>query len=72
MIRQRFVVMLRESQGVQTWLAYDSFGRIGNANFKEAFRYDTHRQAEDALRYVRMTHQWPMAEILGTTEEIEE
>ena len=64
---QKYVVLLSERDGRQIWLAYNSFGRIGNAKYEEAFRYDTRRQAADALRRVRATgRRWPDAKILGT------
>ena len=71
MIVQKYIVLLGERHGKQIWLAYNDAGRISNANYSEAFQYNTHRLAEIALRRVRRTHSFPDAKILGTTVEIE-
>ena len=71
MIRQRYVVLLRESGGQQFWLAYDALGRIGNAEFSQAFRYESLFAAEVALKRVQRERRWPDAKIIGTTVEVD-
>ena len=72
-IIQKYIVLLGERDGNQIWLAYNDFGRIGNASYDLAFHYDTWAEAADALRRVRYSgNRWGDAKILGTTvkEEI--
>jgi hypothetical protein len=72
MIKQKYIVMLCEvPPDRQVWLAYDSMGRIGNATYEEAFRYDTITQARIALERVRRDRKWPGAKILGTTVDVD-
>lgn len=71
-IRQKYIVMLAERNGEQVWLAYDNLGRIGNATYAQAYRYDTWAEAADALRRLRFTGaKWPGAKIMGTTVHVE-
>lgn len=66
-IVQRWIVLLGLRAGRQIWLAYDNEGRIGNADYDQAHRYETRREAVNALGKVRKTGQaWPNAEIFGT------
>ena len=69
---QRYIVLLEDS-GLrrQIFLGYDSIGRI-NANYLEAFRYDTELAARIALRKVRRDRAWRDAKILGCLEEVTE
>ena len=68
MVVQKYIVLLGERDGKQIWLAYDIGGRLGNASYEQAYRYDTWKQACDALCRVRFTGaRWPRAQILGTT-----
>lgn len=66
---QKWAVRLAIRDGQELWLAYDAAGRIGNANFDQAFRYDTRRAAEIALKRVRRDRDWPNAKIFGVLEE---
>jgi hypothetical protein len=68
MMVQKFIVLLDERHGKQVWLAYNTLGRIGNAVFSEAFRYETYEQAKQALASVRRQRNWPNAKVMGTTE----
>lgn len=70
MIRQRYIVCLGERDGKQIWLAYDSMGRIGNADCEQAWRYETINAAFHALAKVRRERRWPDAEIFGTTVDL--
>tara|TARA_R110000868_G_scaffold14070_7_gene65631 strand:- start:72 stop:299 length:228 start_codon:yes stop_codon:yes gene_type:complete len=73
MIQQKYIVLLGEQyDGKQIWLAYDSIGRIGNATYNQAFRYDSHKQAVYALALVRRQRRWPNAKVMGTTVEIDD
>lgn len=72
MIQQKYIVLLGEHDGKQIWLAYDSIGRIGNATYDQAFRYDSHKQAVYALALVRRQKRWPNAKVMGTTVETEQ
>ena len=67
---QKWFVMLDDER--QLFLAYDSCGRIGNANRQQAFLYDSLREATQALRRVRRERRWPRARILGTTVDTQE
>ena len=71
---QKYVVRLSDKPGEhQIWLAYDCIGRIGNARYAEAFKYDTHDQARAALRAVRKTgKRYEDAEILATLVEVDD
>lgn len=72
MIEQRYIVLLGLRNGQQIWLAYDAGGRIGNADYSQAFRFDTELAARIALRRERITgSRWSDAEILGTTVDKE-
>ena len=70
----KYIVLLTETtDGQQIWLAYDHLGRIGNAKYDEAFKYDTHDQARAALRAVRKTgKRYEDAEILATLVEVDD
>lgn len=70
MMRQRYVVLLRETIDKQVWLAYNDFGRIGNANYNQAFRFETRDQARWAL--IKLPLKWPDAQVLATLVEIDE
>ena len=67
MMRTRYIVLLRETPDRQIWLAYDAGGRIGNANYAEAFRYNSEHHARMALK--ALPHKWPEAEVLATLED---
>lgn len=71
MIVQKYIVLLGERDGKQIWLAYNLAGRIGNANYDQAFRYNTEPAAEIALRKVQQLRAWRGAKIFGTTVEEE-
>ena len=66
MIVQKYIVMLSETPSMQMFLAYDDLGRIGNATYEQAFRYDTEQQARCALRAVRRIRAFADAKILAT------
>ena len=67
---QKFIVFLGERNGKQIWLAYDDAGRIGNAAYQEAFRYDTLVSAEQALQNVRRTvGRFPDAKVMALLVE---
>lgn len=70
-MEQRYVVLLRDTP-TQVWLAYDAGGRIGNANYNQAFQYETKSLALNALRCIRNIHAWPQARILGTLVEMDD
>ena len=71
---QKYIVMLKDpTEGPQIWLAYDHLGRIGNAKYEEAFKYETHEMARAALRAVRKTgKRYEDAEILATLVEVDD
>jgi len=63
----KYVVLLRETADRQIWLAYDMLGRIGNARYAEAFRYNSEHHAKMALK--ALPHKWPGAKVLATLED---
>ena len=67
---QKYVVCLRSSGDRQIWLAYDNCGRIGNANYHQAFQYDSYNEARVAIK--QLPHRWTEAQILGTLVEVTE
>ena len=69
MIMQKYIVMLSSdpaNTGRQVFLGYDAGGRIGNASYQQAFRYDSEQAAKRALWVARKVRRWPDAKILGT------
>ena len=68
---QRYVVLLRETP-TQLWLAYNDFGRIGNATRYMAWEFDTEAEAKSALARVRRTHNWPQGKIMGVLVEVDD
>ena len=66
----RYVVLLRQTPDKQIWLGYDHIGRIGNATYREAFRYVSVHAARMALK--ALPHKWSEANVLATLEETAE
>lgn len=69
MTKQFYIVQLSEKDGKNLYLAYDNMGRIGNACFQQAIRYDSFSQANNALKAVRRYRRWPQAQIFGVIDE---
>jgi len=63
----KYVVLLRQSADKQIWLAYDDFGRIGNATYEMAFRFNSEHHAKMALK--QLPHKWPDAKVLATLKD---
>jgi len=63
----KYVVLLRETADSQIWLGYDMLGRIGNARYDEAFRFNSVHHAKMALK--ALPHKWPVAKVLATLED---
>jgi hypothetical protein len=68
---QRYIVLLEDRVRGQIFLGYDNIGRI-NANYLQAFRYDTELSARIALRKVRRDRAWCDARILGCLVKVPE
>lgn len=59
--------MLRQTPDKQIWLAYDNLGRIGNANYDQAFRFNSEHHARMAIKL--LPHKWPQAKVLSILDK---